>query len=243
MADALAEAAKQIAALQKQVRKLQARNTPSVYMGWTNIPVLPTYVSATSMLFTGIDLTAHLTGYVKCRWYQGGWRYGYVASSSLGSGNTTAVILGNAVLYAAITDFSISYGNPVDFPGALSWAAVPTGVTIGNGTTLAKFSIESKKLFFDFVFTLGNTSAVSGEFSFNLPLTVSSSGVSTVTGSFRDTGTAYHATITSLSSTRCYLYRVIVSGDDVTGGVQDATTPFTWTTNDQIGATGWCMLP
>jgi hypothetical protein len=146
MADALAEAAKQIAALQKQVRKLQARNTPSVYMGWTNIPVQPTYVSATSILFTGIDLTAHLKSYIKCRWYQSGWKYGYVSSSSLGSGNTTATLVTNTsytVANAAITNFSISYGNPVDFPEYFNFDLVPVGWS-GTPTTTAYFRMDGR---------------------------------------------------------------------------------------------------
>ena len=142
MADALAEAAKQIAALQKQVRKLQARNTPSVYMGWTNIPVQPTYVSATSILFTGIDLTAHLKSYIKCRWYQSGWKYGYVSSSSLGSGNTTATLVTNTsytVANAAITNFSISHGSPVDFPATFLYT--PT-VSTTMGFTAPSFVLN-----------------------------------------------------------------------------------------------------
>ena len=234
---------RQIEKLTTQVNALSTLDKPNRLNAWQPIFQAASYVSATSILFTGADLTAYLTGYVKCRWYQSGWKYGYIASSSLGSGNTTATIICNSVVNAAITDFSISYGNPPDFPSYLTWTTTLTGVTVGNGTTQARFSITEKKLFFDFLFTLGSTSAVNGEFSFNLPLTVGTTPVSTATGNFRDTGTAYHATIVALSTTRCYIYRVNVSGVAVTGGVLDATTPFTWTTGDQIGATGWCMLP
>ena len=237
---------RQIEKLTTQVNALSTLDKPNRLNAWQPIFQAASYVSASSILFTGADLTTYMTGYVKCRWYQSGWKYGYIASSSLGSGNTTATLVTNTsytVSNAAITDFSISYGSPPDFTPYLTWAAVPTGVTIGNGITQARFSITEKKLFFDFVFTLGSSSSVSGEFSFNLPLTVRTNPVSTVTGDLRDTGTANHATIAILSTTRCYIYRIVVSGVAVTGGLLDSTTPFTWATNDQIGATGWCMLP
>ena len=134
MADALAEAAKQIAALQKQVRKLQARNTPSVYMGWTNIPVLPTYASANLMTLAGVDLTAYFTIGVKCAWYQsGGWRYGYVSYSYYSGGDTNINLVINTSFVVANTDisaFKISYENPPNFQYWLNWAPTATGFSV-----------------------------------------------------------------------------------------------------------------
>jgi hypothetical protein len=152
MASFESEAAKRIDILEKTTRKLQARNVPDFYMGYTNMPVLPAYASATSVTFTGIDLTAHFTIGVKCAWYQSaGWRYGYVLSSSFGSGNTTLNFVANTSHSVANTDistFKISYGNPPDFPGWLNWTPNISGMTVvGTPTYTGIFSINGKTVY------------------------------------------------------------------------------------------------
>ena len=126
---------RQIEKLTTQVNALSTLDKPNRLNAWQPIFQAASYVSATSILFTGADLTTYMTGYVKCRWYQSGWKYGYIASSSLGSGNTTATLVTNTsytVANAAITDFSISYGNPVDFPSKFSFNA--SASMVWNGT-------------------------------------------------------------------------------------------------------------
>lgn len=153
MASFESEAAKRIDILEKTTRKLQARNVPDFYMGWTNIPVLPVYASATSVTFAGVDLTAHFTIGVKCAWYQSaGWRYGYVLSSSYSVGNTTLNFVANTsfnVANTAISIFRISYGSPPDFPGGLNWAPNIVALTVvGTPTYLGRFKIADHVLHF-----------------------------------------------------------------------------------------------
>jgi hypothetical protein len=206
-------------------------------MGWTNIPVQPTYVSATSMLFTGIDLTAHLTGYVKCRWYQSGWRYGYVVSSSLGSGNTTAVLVTNTsytVANAAITNFSISYGNPVDFPGLFSYT--PTGISATNVTHVGKFSIQVRRCFVDY--TVDFSGAITFTTMPTLPTPVSAGQLSRSLSSFGNAG-YYDAGVGLVIDTLFVI--VVASGATFSlvnsnGAAISATNPITWANGDVIEA-------
>jgi len=150
MASFESEAAKRIDILEKTTRKLQARNVPDFYMGYTNMPVLPTYASATSVTIAGIDLTASLTIGVKCAWYQSaGWRYGYVLSSSYGSGNTTLNFVSNtsySVANTAISTFKISYGNPPDFPYWLNFtpAVVPLSGAFTTVSAAGRFSVSGR---------------------------------------------------------------------------------------------------
>ena len=158
---------RQIEKLTTQVNALSTLDKPNRLNAWQPIFQAASYVSATSILFTGADLTTYMTGYVKCRWYQSGWKYGYIASSSLGSGNTTATLVTNTsytVANAAITDFSISYGNPVDFPYWFNYA--PTLSTVSGTFTSAsitgKFSITGKTMKVVIVVTITTNGTASG---------------------------------------------------------------------------------
>lgn len=166
---------RQIDQLTKRVNDLSTLDKPNRLNAWQPIFQAASYVSATSILFTGADLTTYMTGYVKCRWYQSGWRYGYISASSLGSGNTTAVILGNAVLNAAITNFSISYGNPVDIS---EWFGFATTISSSVGTITsytvsnAIFKIDSRILSVLLSFTITNNGTGSGSVRFTVPFTL-----------------------------------------------------------------------
>lgn len=166
---------RQIETLTKRVNDLSTLDKPNRLNAWQPIFQAASYVSATSILFTGADLTAYLTGYVKCRWYQSGWKYGYISASSLGSGNTTAVILGNIVLNAAITNFSISYGNPVDFPewfGFMATISSSVGTITSYIVSNAIFKIDSKILSIVLSFTITNNGTGSGSVRFTIPFTL-----------------------------------------------------------------------
>lgn len=172
MASFESEAAKRIDVLEKTTRKLQARNVPDFYMGWTNIPILPVYASATSVTFAGIDLTAHFTIGVKCAWYQSaGWRYGYVLSSSFGSGNTTLNFVANtsySVANTAISIFKISYGTPPDFPTNFFYAVVPTGFSAITSVQNSHFAINGRICTLAVNSIDGTSNATT--FTFNLPV-------------------------------------------------------------------------
>ena len=118
--------------------------------GWIPIFQTAVYASATSVTFANVDLTAYLKIGVKCSWYQSsGWRYGYVLSSSYGSGNTTLNFVANTsfnVANTAISTFRISYGSPPDFPGWFGYTTIlsTSSGAFSNATSSGKFSIHGK---------------------------------------------------------------------------------------------------
>jgi hypothetical protein len=98
---------------------LQITNMGLADTGWQyRHDTMPSYVSASSIKFAGIDLTGLFTGGVKVRFKQGGnFKYFSVASSSIASGDTTVILAsspnGDTVANAAITDMYYSYAaNP-----------------------------------------------------------------------------------------------------------------------------------
>jgi hypothetical protein len=116
--------------------------------GWIPISVNPVYVSATSMVFNGIDLTGILKSTVKFKYFQGGvWKYGYVASTNLASGNTTVNFVANSnfsVANAGISAARFSYQTPPDFPCWFTWAPTFSGYSSGPSGVML-FSIEGRK--------------------------------------------------------------------------------------------------
>jgi hypothetical protein len=112
-----------------------------------------------------------------------------------------------------------------------------SGITVGNGTLTSRYAQIGKTVFVEILFTLGSTSAVTGSPTFSLPVTAKM-GSFTFLGnvSLGDFGTATYVGLANTpSGTGIYIAGFNSSG---TWGVEsaaiNATTPFTWTTNDYI---------
>ena len=122
--------------------------------------------------------------------------------------------------------------------GGLTYAAwTPTlaGITVGNGTTVARYAQSGKFVTGSFLFTLGSTSSITGPVSFTLPVTAKSTNVLIGTVSFLDAGVGYIVGQPLQSSTTlCYLE---VLGTNTTyGSFVDitATVPITWVSTDHL---------
>lgn len=105
-----------------------------------------------------------------------------------------------------------------------------TNFTLGNGTvTRAAYKRQGTSLSLNVDVTLGSTSSVSGNLGINLPINYASGGF---TGAvmLNDNGTRYYPGVAHLSTNVLYLIHT-ESGNT---GLANATTPFTWTTNDQF---------
>jgi hypothetical protein len=109
-----------------------------------------------------------------------------------------------------------------------------TGVTVGNGTLVARYCQVGKLVSLMIRFVFGSTSAVTGAFvQFSLPITsgVSSGGVGNAY--LLDSGTAdYIATVKQDSSTAYSLNPIIANLNYASLGNMTSTVPFTWATND-----------
>jgi hypothetical protein len=112
-----------------------------------------------------------------------------------------------------------------------------SGITVGNGTLTSRYAQIGKTVFVEILFTLGSTSAVTGTPTFSLPVTAKLGSYSFLgTVSLGDFGTATFVGLANTpSGTGIYIAAFNTSG---TTGVEaaniNATTPFTWTTNDYI---------
>jgi hypothetical protein len=124
--------------------------------------------------------------------------------------------------------------------GGFTYAAfTPTwsGITIGNGTVIARYAQSGKFVTGYIKITLGSTSSVSSSPIFTLPVAENTDIALQMSGScnLRDTGSASYlggtlffgdgtATIRCLGANIGYAYNTDIDG----------TTPFTWTTSDII---------
>ena len=132
-------------------------------------------------------------------------------------------------------------GSAIDTSLGGAWTSYTptwTNLTIGNGTNDFKYKQINKTVFVRFVFTRGSTTTMSSAPTFTLPVTASSGNSASAflgTGTLQDTGTETYVGMLRIGTTTTANIRVLNAGG--TYGVSSAidnTTPFTWTTNDQI---------
>lgn len=123
-----------------------------------------------------------------------------------------------------------------------TWTPTVTGITLGNGTIEARYTQYNKTVAFTFVFTLGSTSAITGEVIVPLPVnrrTTTQVGEGTVL--LRDAGTANYvgfAFYPGGNNTQVLIRYLSVGGSVVAPTSLSSTTPFTWGNTDQILLSG-----
>ena len=121
-----------------------------------------------------------------------------------------------------------------NFETSYTWATyTPTnsGITVGNGTQVARFVKVGKTVFVSYKFTLGSTSSLSGGISVGLPSTNNS--IATCSVIIQDTGTAnYYATGWSDPSTSLLLIRPVKTSTTYGELNDNLSSMFSWTTND-----------
>lgn len=120
--------------------------------------------------------------------------------------------------------------RPIYETRKLSYSPV-VSFTKGNATERAKYKIIGNQLFVQYFIQFGSTSAYGGgEYSWSTPFSAEENDQQT--GSLRalDSGTAYYAGSSSLSSVNSWkLYSSASSG-----AAWNSTAPFTWASGDQI---------
>lgn len=151
---------------------------------------------------------------------------------------------------------STSFGTSVILPSALlagtgtswspqSWTPTWTNVTIGNATVAAIYTQIGKFIYFLINVGLGSTSSVSGQISFTLPVTTSSSyfgrdsigvanmnlstGSSTIKG-YLDWASTTTASVSTITTSTYPVYTPT-----------SATVPFSWTSGSELNASGWYL--
>jgi hypothetical protein len=118
-----------------------------------------------------------------------------------------------------------------------------TGFTLGNGTVTGRYCRVGKVTFVYFEFTLGSTSSVTGEVTFQLPAGAGVIGGKLFNGTvtYLDAGTAaYLGSIeTTIGGNTLYLRVSNSGGTYLTNSNQSSTIPFTWTNGDSFVGYLW----
>jgi len=124
--------------------------------------------------------------------------------------------------------------------GFTTWTPSFTGVTVGNGTTVARYNQIGKLVHAEFIFVLGSTSAVTGSINISLPVTAKVGATlapaAGFAGSLLDAGTAIYDAIAVISSagTLAELFAVNSAGTYANFAVTTGSVPFTWGISDAI---------
>jgi hypothetical protein len=123
--------------------------------------------------------------------------------------------------------------------GWTTWSPTINGITIGNGTTIARYQKIGKILNFYFRFTFGSTSSISGAFvNFSLPITPSQAN-HIFQGIIYDAGVAAYPVFAEYAGSAMVEVRVMSASGTYVGGLNfSSTVPMTWGTNDNFVFSG-----
>jgi hypothetical protein len=152
--------------------------------------------------------------------------------AATGSDTPARLAVGNDFLFVqalSSTSTGLTYGGNWQ-----TWTPTFTNAVVGNGTVDARYQRFGNTIFLYINFTLGSTSSVSGDVSFSLPLGYPAArgrwngssyyldaGVQSFNGSCEFAGAGGYFRVTNTAGT----YANYAIG-------LNATTPFTWGTND-----------
>ena len=146
----------------------------------------------------------------------------------------------NAVTTAKIADAGVTnakLATGAGQPGGAwtAWSPTWSGVTVGNGTVVARYSQTGKTVSCYVSFQLGNTSSISGAIGFSLPVTARAVTSTPLTGNsyIEDNSTAaYTGFFRQDSTSLCGLYAANVAGTYLNLNAATATVPFSWGNTD-----------
>jgi hypothetical protein len=131
-------------------------------------------------------------------------------------------------------DSTASTGLKWDNDAWTTWTPTFTGVTIGNGTTNAKYKQIGKTVFGYVYFSLGSTSSITGTIKTTFPVTPTSIGNINYLGTFTDATFGYYMAYPVVEASNIVLFAANASGTYVAYTNTSSTVPFTWTTNDNF---------
>jgi len=154
--------------------------------------------------------------------------------------NTSGVAATVAVGMAGEILISNGVGSVPTFQGS-GWGdytATWAGLTVGNGTVVARYAQIEKLVVVLVNITFGSTTSISAAVDVSLPVT-SASGYDTQTpigvcASIDATGSEYQGSPILASTTIARARVATASGTNLTAADLSSTVPFTWTTSDQI---------
>lgn len=116
-----------------------------------------------------------------------------------------------------------------------------SGSDVGNGTVTAAYTLIGKTCFIDFLFVLGNTSTVGASFTFTTPFTMETASVTNAdniigTCHMRDASNAASDAVGAVRIETSTTLRILQLNSTHNFAATSTTSPFTWTTSDEISA-------
>jgi hypothetical protein len=138
-----------------------------------------------------------------------------------------------------VADSSTATG--LKYEGAItSWTPTFTNLTIGNGSIIAEYQRVGNLVFCFIQFTLGSTSAITGDVYFNLPIGTTRRGNFTGNSYYVDAGTDTAGGSIETFGGNGY-FRLTAANATWTniGWDLSATRPWTWAVNDSARAYFW----
>jgi hypothetical protein len=123
-----------------------------------------------------------------------------------------------------------------------TWSPSVSSFTVGNGSQVARYCQIGKTVFFEYSFTLGSTSTVTGLPVISLPVNYKGSLVFAPVGSVecedKDVALYWGRAVIQASSNNLLVYLDRTDGTYDRDGYITATVPFTWGTNDRFFVCG-----
>jgi hypothetical protein len=207
--------------------------------GWSAISGTFTYASATTINVSSGATAIYSVG-DKIRFQNndsGTYLYAYIVAIA----DTLLTIVGAAVPSATLTDAYYSKAEtPLDFPSQFAWTPTPTNITFGSGALTCNFSLHGRTVFFNFKWIFGAGSAVSGDFSFTLP--IASAIDATAKCRILDTGNTWFQGYAAPSGAGCSVRCINASSTYAYVVNLSSTVPMTWTTGDGIYISGSYLI-
>lgn len=117
-----------------------------------------------------------------------------------------------------------------------AWAPELSGITIGSGVVVARYTKIGKIVYFEFKLTFAADTSITGSISFILPFTVASEHL--ISGYILDSGSSYFGAFGLMMSTYCIVYVQKTSGTYMEFTAISGTTPMVWGTGDAISLSG-----
>lgn len=153
----------------------------------------------------------------------------------------------NSVVTSNITDSAVTPNKLLAGTGTgwtwQTWSPTLTNLTLGNGVQVAKYIQIGKTVFFQWDFTLGNTSSVGSNPTITFPVaTVSTYGVNRVVGTgYGNANTANAPLWANWQSTTTFNINVYTASGTYVTGITNATAaiPGTWATNGSMSIEGF----
>lgn len=141
--------------------------------GWINFSSSPTYVSATSMKFSGVNYTGLIQKGDKLYIDQSGSKYFYITDVSFSTDTTVTVTGGSDYTVANASIVSPKYSKqatPHGFPLQHNWSPGFTGFSSNPTVTVAKFSISGGMVHVTYIQNSRGTSNATGFTITGLPV-------------------------------------------------------------------------